>query len=87
MKTIILAFAVLSVTTAAFADSNGTTRRGDKCWAATDARGFGFWDKCAEGQMLVDRNKQEGLRRDMNQPRTQSNIGTAGPGGGGGGGE
>ncbi len=35
-------------------------RSGNKCWAATDQRGFGFWDKCATGQFLTQINQQHG---------------------------
>jgi len=86
MKTFVLALAALSITTGALAESNGPVRRGDKCWVTMDQRGFGFWDKCASGQELATRNRQEGLRLDIAQPQTRSNMGPAGPGGGGGGG-
>jgi hypothetical protein len=86
VKTFILVVAALTVSTAAFAEPNGPTRRGDKCWVVMDQRGFGFWDRCATGQELTSRNRQEGLHLKTPQPRTISNVGPAGPGGGGGGG-
>jgi hypothetical protein len=87
VKTFILVVAALTVSTAAFAEPNGPARRGNKCWVTMDQRGFGFWDRCATGQELSDRNRQEGLHLQTPQPKTRSNMGLAGPGGGGGGGE
>ena len=87
MKTFIIVFAALTVTTAAFADAGGPIRNGSKCWAMADQRGYGFWDKCARGQRLSDINQRQGLR-DTPQPETITSVtsGADGAGGGGGGG-
>jgi hypothetical protein len=85
MKTLILALAALTVTTAAFAEAGGPISSGNKCWAATDQRGFGFWDKCATGQFLAEINRQQGLRS-IPAPVTPVNVIQGGGDGGGGGG-
>ena len=89
MKTIILAFAVLAVSTAAFAQSDGSgpVRRGDRCWSESDQRGFGFWDRCAGMDLQAARNKYHGQDRNIPQPMTMpQGVKDGGSGGGGGGG-
>ncbi len=88
MKTFVLVFAALTISTAAFAvDGSGPVRRGDKCWSGSDQRGFGFWDRCASKELTEQRNKYQGYDRSMPQPRTMpSDVRDGGGGGGGGGG-
>jgi len=87
MKTAILVLAALTVTTTAFAEAGGPVRSGNKCWAATDQRGYGFWDKCASGQFLTQINQQNGtLGVTHALTRTTTSFG-GGDGGGGGGGK
>ena len=85
MKTLILALAALTITSSAFADAGGPVRNGNKCWAATDQRGYGFWDKCATGQFLAQINQRQGLHS-VPQPVTQVSATQGGGDGGGGGG-
>ena len=87
MKTLILVLAALTVTTTAFAQAGGPTRSGNKCWAATDQRGFGFWDKCATGQFLAQINQQHGTRGITHAVTTTNPSSGGGDGGGGGGGK
>jgi hypothetical protein len=84
MKRFLLVMAALAISTSAFAQANGPVRQGNKCWAITDQRGFGFWDTCASHQEILDRNKRSGTRDIYDQART--NYDTSMPGGGGGGG-
>ena len=87
MQTVILAFAALTVTTAAFAEAGGPVRNGNKCWAVTDQRGFGFWDKCAAGQVLAQINKQQGtfgITHAVTMTTTSFGGGDGGGSGGGG---
>ena len=86
MKTIILALAALSVTTAAFAEAGGPIRSGNKCWAATDQRGYGFWDKCAAGQLLAEINQRQGLHGVTHAVTMTATSFGGGDGGGAGGG-
>jgi len=88
MKTLILALAALTVTTAAFAEAGGPIRSGNKCWAVTDQRGYGFWDKCATGQLLAQINQQQGIYGITHAvTRTTTSFGGGDGGGGGGGGK
>ena len=86
MKTLILALAALTVTTAAFAEAGGPIRSGNKCWAATDQRGFGFWDKCASGQFLAQINRQHGTFSVTHAVTMTTTSFGGGDGGGSGGG-
>jgi hypothetical protein len=85
MKTFILVVATLAVTTSAFAEAGGPVRQGNKCWAASDARGYGFWDKCATGHYLSEINQRQGLTN-VPQPVTPTALSNGGGDGGGGGG-
>jgi hypothetical protein len=88
MKKFLLVLAAIVISTSAFAQANGPVRQGNKCWAAIDQRGFGFWDSCADRQEIVERGKQDGRHFTFDEARTVSpdSIGNAAGGGGGGGG-
>jgi hypothetical protein len=86
MKTTILVLAALTVTTTAFAEAGGPIRSGNKCWAATDQRGYGFWDKCATGQLLAEINQRQGLHSVPAPVSPVSAFQGGGDGGGSGGG-
>ena len=86
MKTTILVLAALTVTTTAFAEAGGPIRSGNKCWASTDQRGYGFWDKCASGQLLAQINQRQGVfgvTHAVTQTTTSFGGGDGGAGGGG----
>jgi len=87
MKTLILAFAALTMTTAAFAEAGGPVRSGNKCWAATDQRGYGFWDKCATGQLLAQISQQTGTHGVTHAATMTTTSFGGGDGGGAGGGK
>jgi hypothetical protein len=86
MKRLILALAAVAISTSAFAQAGGPIRQGNKCWAVTDQRGFGFLDQCADAREVAARGQLQGLTRQFDQPRTVAadNIGNAAGGGGGG---
>ena len=86
MKTLILVLAALTVTTSAFAQGGGPVRSGNKCWAATDQRGFGFWDKCATGHLLAEISKETGTHG-FSHAATMTTTSFGGDGGSGGGGK
>lgn len=86
MRTALLVLAALTVTTTAFAEAGGPIRSGNKCWAATDQRGYGFWDKCATGQLLAQINQRQGLHNVPAPVSPVSALQGGGDGGGGGGG-
>ena len=86
MKTLILVLAALTVTTSAFAQNGGPMRQGNKCFAITDQRGYGFWDKCAQGQLLADIQQRQGVHS-VTHAATQFDVSNGGGGDGGGGGK
>jgi hypothetical protein len=88
MKRLILVLAALAISTTAFAQAGSPVRQGNKCWAATDQRGFGFWDVCADRQETARRGLEQGRTGSFDAPRTVAadNIGNAAGGGGGAGG-
>jgi len=92
MKRALIAIALVTVSSAAFAEAGRPLVQGKKCWAITDGRGFGYWDQCAGYVERAERNRAIGLR--PNIPRAVSQLdlvdfdgagGAAGDGGGGGG--
>jgi hypothetical protein len=86
MKTIILVLATLTVTTSAFAQAGGPIRSGNKCWAVTDQRGYGFWDKCATGNFLTEINQRQGTHGITHAVTMTATSFGGGDGGGAGGG-
>jgi len=88
MKRFLLVIAAVVISTSAFADAGGPTRKGNKCWAVTDhARGFGFWDHCADTTQGLDVDKHQGRTLKFDRAATpDSGVGNGGDGGGGGGG-
>jgi hypothetical protein len=91
VKTLFVVIGLVAVSTSAFADAGRPVRQGDKCWAITDSsRGFGYWDKCAAGHDLAQRNQLLGLNprtpRAVTQVDTSDDGGAGGGAGGGGGG-
>jgi hypothetical protein len=85
MKRFLLVAAAIVISTSAFAQAGGPVRQGNKCWVLTDARGFGFWDQCADQKELDRENK--GHRGMFDRAVTSSTgVGVGGDGGGGGGG-
>lgn len=88
MKRILLVIAALAMSSSAFASAGGPIRQGDKCWAAVDQRGFGFWDECADPRTRARRNRQDGIYRTFDRSRTVigGTIGNSAGGGGAGGG-
>ena len=86
MKTVILVLAALTVTTSAFAQGGGPIRQGNKCFALTDQRGYGFWDKCAQGAVLADIQQRQGTHGVTHAATiTNPTQGGGGDGGSGGG--
>jgi hypothetical protein len=88
MKRLLLVVAAVAVSTSAFAQAGGPVRQGNKCWAAMDQRGFGFWDQCADTREVTRRGQQQGLTRAFDLPSTiaADNIANSAGGGGGAGG-
>jgi hypothetical protein len=92
MKQVLLAIALVAIAGTAFAEAGRPIRQGGKCWAITDARGFGYWDHCAAGHELVARNRERGFDPNTPRARTQLDLfdydgaggGGASAGGGGG---
>jgi hypothetical protein len=91
MKRILFVMAALTVATSAYAapasnyaDPNGPIRQGTKCWAISDARGFGYWDTCASREVMQETAKLKGITTLLDEATTQGNRGS-GEGGGSGG--
>jgi len=85
MKPILIAIGLIAMSSAAFADGRPTVQ-GNKCWAISDSRGFGYWDNCASGAELAEKNREQGYKDDIPRARTQPDIDSTGGAGGGGGG-
>ncbi len=95
MTRILFVTAALLASSSAFAetyDANGPIRHGNRCWAVSDSRGFGYWDTCASRQEIQEVAKKQGVTVLIDQARSQrastvaTDTGGSGGGGGGGGG-
>jgi hypothetical protein len=90
MKALFVAMGLVAVSTSAFAQPGGPIVQGNKCWAITDGRGFGYWDSCATGPLLEQRNRDIGVNprtpRALTQLDNNDYGGAGGAGGGAGGG-
>lgn len=86
MKTVAMLTALIAVTaaTSAYAGNPGShtaggpIQQGDYCWVNTDAKGYGFWDRCDTGSSFP----RSVTERD--QPNFAADFGGDGGGGGNG---
>jgi hypothetical protein len=81
MTRILFVIAALATSTSAFAastyaDPNGPIRSGNKCWAISDARGFGYWDACASKQEVLEIVQQKGINTVVDIAKSQAERGT-----------
>jgi hypothetical protein len=87
MKSVLVLMALMTASTAAFADPTGPTRQKDRCWAVTDSsRGFGYWDRCASREEVIKYSQDQNLTFFYDRAASQPDLPGPGDGGGAGGG-